>query len=49
LIIVLKAKLVPPLKERFTSRKKNLNLIEKTREQFQNEIKIYQMNPVEEK
>lgn len=49
LIIVLKAKLVPPLKERFTSRKKNLNLIEKTREQYQNEIKIYQMNPVEEK
>lgn len=49
LIIVLKAKLVPPLKERFTSRKKNLNLIEKTREQFQNEIKIYQMNPIEEK
>lgn len=49
LIIVLKAKLVPPLKERFTSRKKNLNLIERTREQYQNEIKIYQMNPVEEK
>ncbi|MFN4110827.1 MAG: type II secretion system protein GspD [Ignavibacteria bacterium] len=49
LIIVLKAKLVPPLKERFTSHKKNLNLIEKTREQFQKEIKIYQMNPVEEK
>lgn len=49
LIIVLKAKLVPPLKERLTTRKKNINLIEKTREQFQNEIKFYQLNPVEEK
>lgn len=49
LIIVLKAKLVPPLKDRLTSRKKNLNLIEKTREDYKNEIKIYQMNPVEEK
>ncbi len=49
LIIVLKAKLVPPLKERLTTRKKNINLIEKTREQFHNEIKFYQLNPVEEK
>jgi type IV pilus assembly protein PilQ len=49
LIIVLKAKLVPPLKDRFTSRKKNLNLIEQTREQYQKDLKIYQLNPVEEK
>lgn len=49
LIIVLKAKLVPPLKDRFTTRKKNLNLIEKTRENYQNELKFYKMNPVEEK
>ncbi len=49
LIIVLKAKLVQPLKERFTSRQKNLNLIEKTRDQYQKELKIYQLNPVEEK
>ncbi|MCX8056630.1 MAG: type II and III secretion system protein [Ignavibacteria bacterium] len=49
LIIVLKAKLVPPLKERFTTRKNNLNLIEQTRENYHNQIKIYQMNPVEEK
>ncbi|MEJ5304611.1 MAG: hypothetical protein WHV63_01595 [Ignavibacteria bacterium] len=49
LIIVLKAKLVPTLKERFTSRRKSENLIEKTREQYQKDIKIYQINPVEEK
>ena len=49
LIIVLKAKLVPTLKERFTTRRKGENVIEKTREQFQKDIKIYQLNPVEEK
>ncbi|MGB9664908.1 MAG: type II secretion system protein GspD [Ignavibacteria bacterium] len=50
LIIVLKAKLVPSLKERLTTtRKKGENLIEKTREQYQKDIKIYQLNPVEEK
>lgn len=50
LIIVLKAKLVPSLKERLTTtRKKGENLIEKTREQYQKDIKIYQLNPIEEK
>lgn len=49
LIIVLKAKLVPPLKERFTTRKKNLNLIEQTREDYRKQIQMYQLNPVEEK
>ncbi len=49
LIIVLKAKLVPPLKERFTSRKKNLNLIEQTREDYKKQIKMYQLNTIEEK
>lgn len=50
LIIVLKAKLVPSLKERLTTtRKRGENLIEKTREQYQKDIKIYQLNPVEEK
>lgn len=49
LIIVLKAKLVPPLKERFTTRKKNLNLIEQTREDYKKQIKMYQLNTIEEK
>ncbi len=49
LIIVLKAKLVPTLRERFTTRKKNENLIEKTLEQFKKDIKMYQLNPIEEK
>lgn len=49
LIIVLKAKLVPPLKDRFTTRNKNLNLIEQTRENYRKQIQMYQLTPVEEK
>lgn len=49
LIIVLKAKLVPTLKERLTSTRKAKNILEQKREEFQKDIKIYQMNPVEEK
>lgn len=49
LIIVLKAKLVPPLKDRFTTRNKNLNLIERTRENYRKQIQMYQLTPVEEK
>lgn len=49
LIIVLKAKLVPTLKERLVSTRKPKNILEQKREEFQKDIKIYQMNPVEEK
>jgi len=49
LIIVLKAKLVPPLKERMTTRKVSVNPLENKRDEFKNEIRIYKMNPVEEK
>lgn len=49
LIIVLKAKLIPTLKDRITYRREAINPIEKKREEFQNEIRIYKINPIEEK
>lgn len=50
LIIVLKAELVPTLKERLTStRKKGANVIEEKREEYQKKIKFYQMTPTDEK